>query len=134
MNFSFKWRPLTVLVAFLILIGTLYFITCNPVIEGLANPAHTEFVSKGLKNDITSLQDSLHISKYQSNYQAILKDMMQWCDLEVLRVLVSNKLNIQDGVDTANTELISSLNQYSQFKNTLQSVYDNILTNVQSSS
>ncbi len=133
MKFNMKWKPLTVLVAILVLIGTLYFITRNPIVEGLANPAHTEFVSKGLKNDITSLEDSLHIAKYQGNYQGIVKDMMQWCDLEILKVLVSNKIDIQNGVDNANTDLITSLNQYSQFKNTLQSVYDNVLTNVKSS-
>ena len=131
MKFDFKWKPITVVVALLVLIGTLYFVTRNSIVEGLANPSHTEFVSKGIKNDITSLQDSLLLSKYQSNYQGIVKDMMQWCDLEILQVLVSNKLNIEDGVNAANTDLITSLNQYSQFKNTLQGVYDNVLTNVQ---
>ena len=134
MKFNFKYKPITVVVALLFLIGILYFLTRSKVVEGLANPSHTEFVSKGLKNDITSLEDSLHITKYQSNYQEILKDMMKWCDLEVLKVLTSNKINIEDGVNAANTDLITSLNQYSQFKNTLQSVYDNVLTNVQSSS
>ena len=131
MKFNLKWKPLTVLVALLVLIGTLYFITRNPIVEGLANPSHTEFVAKGIKNDITSLQDSFLLEKYQSNYREIVNDLMKWCDLQILQVLVANKINIQDGVDTANTELITSLNQYSQFKNTLQSVYDNVLTNVQ---
>ena len=134
MKFDFKWKPITVVVALLVLIGTLYFVTRNPIVEGLANPSHTEFVAKGIKYDITSMQDSLLLSKYQSNYQGIVKDMMQWCDLEILQVLVSNKINIEDGVNAANTDLITSLNQYSQFKNTLQGVYDNVLTNVQSSS
>ena len=122
MKFNFKYKPISVVVALLFLIGILYFIKRSKVVEGLANPSHTEFVSKGLKNDITSLEDSLHITKYQSNYQ------------EVLKVLTSNKINIEDGVNAANTDLITSLNQYSQFKNTLQGVYDNVLTNVQSSS
>jgi hypothetical protein len=121
-------------VALVLLCGGLYMMkNKRSIIEGLANPAHTEFVSKGLSNDITSLQDALHISKYQSNYQSIVKDMMQWCDLSILKVLVSNKIGIEDGVDTANTELITSLNQYAQFKNTLQGVNDTLLTNVQSS-
>lgn len=127
-------RPLYVVLALLLLCGGLYMMkNKRSIIEGLANPAHTEFVSKGLSNDITSLQDALHISKYQSNYQSIVKDMMQWCDLSILKVLVSNKIGIEDGVDTANTELITSLNQYAQFKNTLQGVNDTLLTNVQSS-
>lgn len=127
-------RPLYVVVALVLLCGGLYMMkNKRSIIEGLANPAHTEFVSKGLSNDITSLQDALHISKYQSNYQSIVKDMMQWCDLSILKVLVSNKINIEDGVDTANTELITSLNQYAQFKNTLQGVNDTLLTNIQSS-
>ena len=100
--------------------------------EGLANPKHTQFVSKGIKNDIESLKDSLHIAKYQSNYQEIIQDLMQWCDLEILKVLASNKLNLQDGVDTANTELIASLNEWSNFRNTLQNVNMNVLTNVSS--
>lgn len=126
-------KPLSVVIVLAILCFFLYcFSRKQNIIEGLSNPAHTEFVSKGLSNDITSLQDALHISKYQSNYQSILKDLMQWCDLEILSVLVSNKLNIQDGVSSTNTDLISSLNQFSQFRNTLQGVYDNVLTNVQS--
>jgi hypothetical protein len=131
MKFSMKWKPLTVLVALLVLIGTLYFITRNPIVEGLANPSHTEFVAKGIKNDITSLEDSFLLSKYQSNYREIVNDLMKWCDLQILQVLVANKINIKDGIDPANTELITSLNQYSQFKNTLQGVYDSVLTNVQ---
>ena len=97
--------------------------------EGLANPEHTKFVSKGIENDIESLKDSLHIEKYSSNYQAIIKDLMQWCDLEILKVIATNKININDGVNTENTELIGSLNQWSNLKNTLQSVNDNVLTN-----
>lgn len=127
-------KPMYVIVALLTLVLVLYL--CNRysiVIEGLSNPSHTEFVSKGLKNDIVSLEDSLHLSKYQKNYQEIIKDMMSWCDLEILTVLVSNKINIEDGVNAANTELITSLNQYAQFRDTLQGVYDNVLTNVQAS-
>ena len=127
-------KPMYVVVALLSLVLVLYLYNRHStIVEGLANPSHTEFVSKGLKNDIVSLEDSLHISKYQKNYQEIVKDMMSWCDLEILKVLVSNKINIEDGVDTANTELITSLNQYAQFRDTLQSVYDNVLTNVQAS-
>lgn len=129
-----KLKPMIIVVALLVLILILYLYNRHSnIIEGLSNPSNTEFISKGLKNDIVSIEDGLHISKYQSNYQAILKDMMKWCDLEILTVLVSNKLDIQNGVDEQNTELITSLNQYSQFRNTLQSVYDNVLTNVQSS-
>ena len=131
MKFSLKWKPLTVLVALLVLIGTLYFITRNPIVEGLANPSHSEFVVKSIKNDVTQLDDSFLFSKYENNYKELVNDLMKWCDLQILQVLLANKINIQDGVDTANTELITSLNQYSQFKNTLQSVYDNVLTNVQ---
>jgi len=131
MKFDFKWKPITVVVALLVLIGTLYFITRNPIVEGLANPSHTEFVVKSIKNDITRLDDSFLFSKYQNNYKQIINDLMKWCDLQILQVLVANKINIQEGVDTANTELITSLNQYSQFKNTLQGVNDSVLTNLQ---
>lgn len=125
-------KPISVLLALFILCFTLYcYNSSHSIIEPLSNPAHSEFVSKGITNDITSLEDALHISKYQNNYQSILKDLMRWCDLEILSVMVSNKLNIQDGVDKVNTEVITSLNQFSQFRNTLQSVYDNILTNIQ---
>ena len=125
-----KNSSLIVILTLLLLSFLLYCLTKNTdIIEGLANPAHTEFVSKGLSNDITSLQDALHISKYQKNYQTIVKDMMKWCDLSLLKVIVSNKINIENGVDTANTELISGLNEYSKFRDNLQTVYNNILTN-----
>ena len=64
-------------------------------------------------------------------YKQIINDLMKWCDLQILQVLVANKINIEEGVHTTNTELITSLNQYSQFKNTLQGVYDGVLTNLQ---
>lgn len=125
-----KNSSLIVILTLLLLSFLLYSLTKNTdIIEGLANPAHTEFVSKGLSNDITSLQDALHISKYQKNYQTIVKDMMKWCDLSLLKVIVSNKINIENGVDTANTELISGLNEYSKFRDNLQTIYNNILTN-----
>ena len=133
MKFDFSLKPMTVVAASVILIITLHFLTRFDTIEGLSNPAHTEFVSKGLKTDITTLEDSLLISKYNTNYKEILNDMMDWCDLEILKVLVSNKINIVEGVSTANTELIASLNQYSNFKTTLQGVYDNVLLKVSSS-
>ena len=102
----------------------------NSLIEGMENPSVTDFVVKGISNDITKLEDQLHLEKYHSNYQTILRDLMKWCDLEVLKTLSSpGKINIEDGVTNANTELITSLNQYSQFKNTLQGVYDNLLAN-----
>jgi hypothetical protein len=100
----------------------------NSLIEGMENPSITDLVVKGISNDITILEDQLHLKKYHSNYQTILRDLMKWCDLEVLKMLTSpGKINIGDGVTNANTELITSLNQYSQFKNTLQGVYDNLL-------
>jgi len=98
--------------------------------EGLTNPAHTEFVAKGLKNDIVSLQDALHISKYQDNYHEIVKDLADWCDLSMLKVIVSNKINIGDGINSENTKLISSLNQYSQFRETLSGIADTVLSNI----
>lgn len=131
MKFSLKWKPLTVLIALLVLIGSLYFTTRTHIIEGLANPSHTEFIVKSIKNDITKLDDSFLFSKYQNNYKQIVNDLMKWCDLQILQVLVANKINIEEGVDPANTELITSLNQYSQFKHTLQGVYDGVLTNLQ---
>lgn len=98
--------------------------------EGLANPSHTEFVSKGIKNDVESAKDSLHLVKYQDNYKEILADMATWCDLEILKTIVQNKINIDDGVTTQNTEIISSLNEWAQFRNNLQSVSDNVLSNL----
>jgi len=126
-------KPMSVVVALLILILVLHLYNrwCN-IVEGLANPADTEFIAKGIKNDIVSLQDALHIDKYQGNYQEIVKDMIQWCDLSLLKSVVSNKVNIEKGVSADNTELIRSLNQYSLFKETLQNVYNNILTTVPS--
>jgi hypothetical protein len=126
MNSAYKY--ILIAVSIVMLLVLLVNLKQSNIVEGLSNPSHTEFISKGLKNDLASLQDSLHISKYQSNYQEIVKDMMEWCDLEILKTLVTNKINIQDGVNTENSQLISSLNQYAEFKNTLQGVYDSILS------
>jgi hypothetical protein len=93
MKFSLKWKPLTVLVALLVLIGTLYFITRNPIVEGLANPSHSEFVVKSIKNDVTQLDDSFLFSKYENNYKELVNDLMKWCDLQILQVLILQILN-----------------------------------------
>lgn len=133
MKFNFSMRPLTIIVAVLALIFVLHYLTRTSIIEGLTNnPSQSEFIAKGLKNDITTLQDGLLLSKYQSNYKEILKNMIEWSDLQILKTLVSNKLNLEDGVSNDNTQLITSLNQYSEFKNTIQNVYDNVLMNVSS--
>lgn len=126
MNNAYKY--ILIAVSIVLLLVLLVNLKQSNIVEGLSNPSHTEFISKGLKNDLASLQDSLHIAKYQSNYQEIVKDMMEWCDLEILKTLVTNKINIQDGVNTENSQLITSLNQYAEFKNTLQGVYDSILS------
>ena len=100
--------------------------------EGLENPSMTNFVVKGINNDIESLKDSLHLVKYQDNYKQILNDIATWCDLEILKALVNSKLNIDDGLSTKNTEVITSMNQWAQFRNNLQSVENNILSNLPS--
>jgi hypothetical protein len=92
----------------------------------------TNFVVKGINNDIESLKDSLHLVKYQDNYKQILNDIATWCDLEILKALVNSKLNIDDGLSTKNTEVITSMNQWAQFRNNLQSVENNILSNLPS--
>jgi hypothetical protein len=121
-----------------VLIGlfSVFFIICimgyikGKTREGLSNPSHTEFVSKGIKNDVESAKDSLHLVKYQDNYKEILADMASWCDLEILKTIVQNKINIDDGVTTQNTEIITSLNQWAEFRNNLQNVSDNVLSNL----
>jgi hypothetical protein len=129
-----NFKPMYVVVALLaVILAMLLYNRQSSMIEGLTNPAHTEFVAKGLKNDIVSLKDSLYISKYQDNYREIVKDLAEWCDLVVLKTLVSNKINIADGVNTENTKLISSLNQYAQFKETLSNASDTVLSNIQPS-
>lgn len=97
------------------------------LIEGMTNPSETEFIAKGIGNDLEGLKDSLLINKYNSNYKTIVEDLMKWCDLAILNGLINSKLNIQDGISQSNTEIVSSFNQYADFKNTLQQVYDNLL-------
>ena len=95
--------------------------------EGMASASSTEFVSKGISNDITTLEDQLLISKYKTNYKEIVDDMIKWCDLALLKALSSNYINVDKGIETANTEIITAMNQYSQFKNTLQEIKTELL-------
>ena len=105
----------------------LYFILRNRTVEGMSNAGMTELIAKGFGNDITQLEDTLLINKYKANYKTILQDMIKWCDLAILNGLISSKLNVQEGVNETNTQIITALNQYSQMKTTLQGVYDNLL-------
>jgi hypothetical protein len=100
--------------------------------EGLANPAHTEFVSKGISNDVQSAHDALHLVKYQKEYKEILDDMAKWCDLLILKTVVTNKISMDEDINTKNTEVITALNQWAQFRDNLQSVSNNVLSNLPS--
>lgn len=127
MNFNLKWNTETIIIAILVLMGAFYFVSRNRKIEGFSNASRSEYLAKGLLNDITSLEDSLYISKYKTNYKDIVNDLSKWCDLQILNVIISNKIDAKGGFDTKNTEIITSLNQYREFKNTLEQVYDNLL-------
>lgn len=109
--------------------GVLYFILRKKLVEGLSNAGMTEIIAKGFGNDIEQLEDTLLIKKYGANYKTIIDDMSKWCDLAILNGLISSKLNVQDGVSETNTQIISSLNQYSQLKETLQGVKNKLLSN-----
>lgn len=114
------------------IVAGLYYIlrSRNRNIEGLSsNAGMSEMIAKGLDNDITQLEDSLQIEKYKANYKTILNDMMKWCDLAILNGLISgqSKLNITEGLNETNTQAVTSLNQYSQLKTTLQGVYNTLL-------
>lgn len=131
MKITKQFRDVVVgLIIAAMLIGFVYYAKSKTLREGLtSNAANSEFISKGIKNDIESLKDSLHIAKYKGNYQEILKDLATWCDLEILNTIAKNKLDMSNGFNTQNTEILTSLNQWSEFKNTLQSVHDNVLSN-----
>lgn len=95
--------------------------------EGMATASSTELVSKGISNDITKLQDLLLISKYKNNYKDIVDDMIKWCDLALLQTVSAGFINVDKGMDPSNTQIITGLNQYSQFKNTLQGLKTELL-------
>ena len=98
--------------------------------EGLENPAHSEFISQGVKRDVESLKDSLHLGKYQKNYTQILQDLAQWCDLVIMKSVVNNKINLDQGMSSSNTEIITSMNEWAKFRNTLQGLHNNLLSGV----
>lgn len=125
-------RILTGLVLIGLLIFVVRFFSKSKMREGLANPSSTSFVLKGISNDVESVKDSLLLQKYQNNYKQILKDVATWCDLEILKAIVNSKLNIDDGFSAKNTEVITSLNEWAKFRNSLQSVENNILSNLPS--
>lgn len=135
MNFNLNKNTKRILTG-LVLIGLLIFVVRffgkSKMREGLANPSSTSFVLKGISNDVESVKDSLLLQKYQNNYKQILKDVATWCDLEILKAIVNSKLNIDDGFSTKNTEVITSLNEWAKFRNSLQSVDINILSNLPS--
>lgn len=111
-----------------IVLGLYYILKKRDIaVEGMSNAGMSELIAKGFGNDITQLEDTLLIDKYKANYKTILQDMIKWCDLAILNGLISSKLNVQEGVNETNTQIITSLNQYSQMKITLQGVYDNLL-------
>jgi hypothetical protein len=95
--------------------------------EGMATASSTELVSKGISNDITKIQDLLLISKYKNNYNDIVDDMIKWCDLALLQAVSGGFISVDKGMDPTNTKIITGLNEYSQFKNTLQGLKTELL-------
>ena len=56
--------------------------------------------------------------------------MSKWADLAILNGLMTGgKLNVQNGVDETNTQVVTSLNQYAELKKTLQGVKKDLLSN-----
>jgi hypothetical protein len=109
----------------------LYLVLRGRVVEGLSNTgAMSEIIAKGFDNDLKQLEDTLLIEKYGANYRTILDDMSKWADLAILNGLMTGgKLNVQNGVDETNTQVITSLNQYAELKKTLQGVKKDLLSN-----
>lgn len=109
----------------------LYLVLRGRVVEGLSNTgAMSEIIAKGFDNDLKQLEDTLLIEKYGSNYRTILDDMSKWADLAILNGLMTGgKLNVQNGVDETNTQVVTSLNQYAELKKTLQGVKKDLLSN-----
>jgi hypothetical protein len=109
----------------------LYLLLRRRVIEGLSNTgAMSEIIAKGFGNDLKQLEDTLLIDKYGANYRTILDDMSKWADLAILNGLMTGgKLNVQNGVDETNTQVVTSLNQYAELKKTLQGVKQDLLSN-----
>ena len=109
----------------------LYLVLRRRVVEGLSNTgAMSEIIAKGFGNDLKQLEDTLLIDKYGANYRTILDDMSKWADLAILNGLMTGgKLNVQNGVDETNTQVVTSLNQYAELKKTLQGVKKDLLSN-----
>jgi len=141
MKLSHEYKQLLFLLSVVFLCSGMYLISLKTV-EGLATPATAPdavvskpdpallaFVDKMMGSDLETIKDSLYLSKYKNNYQDFLKDLMEWCDLQTLVTLTSNNsgFNISKGINSTNTEFVSSLNQYAEFRNTIQGIYDRVI-------
>ena len=123
-----KYKPLCIIVALFLLIIVLYLCSDKSVHEGLANNnINPSQVAKSIKNDIVVFENALNIKHNSQEYDEILTDVTKWCNLAVLDTIVTNKLKFKNGVDTTNTELITSLNQYMTLQQSLFNIQNNIL-------
>ena len=90
------------------------------IVEGITNIASdSSDVAESIKNNTTKTLDTLLINKYRTNYEDIIINMNDWCDAQILNMIVSGDLDCTNGYNDKLLTKIRNLNDLESFKDTL---------------
>lgn len=96
------------------------------LVEGLvgstATASKSEQIAASILNDNKVFKDALLMPKYYKNYESIIVDMEEWCNLQMVNAVVDNGINVNDGMSEANMKIVKNINKVKKMKDNLQDV------------
>jgi hypothetical protein len=96
------------------------------LVEGLvgstATASKSEQIAASILNDNKVFKDALLMPKYYKNYESIIVDMEEWCNLQMVNAVVDNGINVNDGMSEANMKIVKNINDVKKMKDNLQDV------------
>ena len=90
------------------------------MIEGLTNiSSNSADTAAIIKDQTTKTLDTLLINKYRSNYEDIIVNMNDWCDAQILNIIVSGEMDCKNGCSEKFMASVKKVNNLENFKKTL---------------
>ena len=102
------------------------------IVEGLTNnntfASSSEFIYKAIGKENDKAKDAMLLKKYKDNYEKIIINLEEWCNLQMLGLVFSNNLDITTGMSDKNIQLINKLNECRDFKQNLNDCMEYLQT------
>jgi|TARA_Y100000992_G_C21265411_1_gene493692 hypothetical protein len=90
------------------------------IVEGITNMASdSSNIAESIKKDTTKTLDGMLIDKYRTNYEDIIINMNEWCDIQILNTIISGDLDCTNGYNDKLLSKMRNINDLETFKGTL---------------